>query len=424
MTGERPNARARSENGGHGNGQEEHRPPPEDSVPPGGQAAGGTSPPDGVAEYAHAIETKAVTLDHLVDALARKRDSGDDEARTLYAGWFLDLKSTYCDQENVEESYFCQNIAGAAVLTASVHEAVPAPKPPSPRPRHRAARRGRKLLRWIRGCRQEVRHSIHVRYPTQSVLAVTPDFAGVLWQCLALSKRAAQLLRTKNSIAVHRTTYSIIVYLLSVLDTVESGASRGSETEKDRKLRIQAAIADAREQLGHAIRQYEASARWGSRYAYAKGMAVGVLCLAVGERIAFMLIPSRTVAVETLLAVIATGAMGAVVSVMTRMSSNSFHLDPLAEHSALRVLGIFRPFIGAFFGVAMFLIVDGGMLDLVPQSVESDTSKQVMFFSALAFVSGFSERFAKGVITAAEGDRQATTPPTAAPVSEPAATAS
>ena len=86
------------------------------------------------------------------------------------------------------------------------------------------------------------------------------------------------------------------------------------------------------------------------------------------------------------------------------MSSNQFHLDSLAEHKALWVLGGFRPIIGAFLGAAMFVIVAGGMLDVLPRAVQDGSdSKKIFFFSALAFIAGFSERFAKGVISAAEG---------------------
>ena len=407
-TGDAPSSTARE-----ANGQQQEVTPLEIPVPPGvdpAEAVPRPTRPTGVDEYDDAIEKKAVSLDHLVDALERKRAGKDDEqSRAHYARCFVELKSAYRKQESVEESYFCQNIAGGAVLTAARDRTSSLASVPGSPQGDQCAGPLRRGIRWLRGCRQHVRHDIHVRYPTSSVLAVTPDFAGVMWRCLALSKQAAQLLRTKNSVAVHRTTYSIIVYLLSVLDTVDS-ADSDPATEKDRKHRIQSAIEDAREQLRNARRQFEASARWGSRYAYTNGMVFGVFALTSVAAAAFWLLPSRSALVQTLVAVVATGAMGAAVSVMTRMSSNSFYLDPLAEHKALWILGAFRPCIGALFGVAMFLIVEGGMLDLIPQSVEAaGPSKRLLFFSALAFVAGFSERFAKGVITAAEGNGQGAT---------------
>jgi hypothetical protein len=198
--------------------------------------------------------------------------------------------------------------------------------------------------------------------------------------------------------------YSLAVYLLSVLDTVGPVRPNGTGEEGDRKERIATAIREAQDRLVEAGRQFRASAQWAGRYAFAKGMGIGIVGLGLAELIIYRLAAIRSLELRTFLSVVAAGGVGATVSVMTRMSSNRFHLDQLAEHKALWVIGGFRPMIGAFMAAAIFLIVHGGMLDLLPGAVRSGgASKQFFFFTALGFIAGFSERFAKGVISAVEG---------------------
>lgn len=353
-----------------------------------GRRAEGSGP-----EFDSAIAAKSVSLGHLVEALGLKRASHDSSSRALYERYFSELMKAYqTDGVTVEEAYFCQNLAGGAVLTSQEN-----------RPQD-----GRGTSGWNRwrgrssGYGAEDRYRIHIRYPTESVVAVNPDFAQVLWRCVALSKRATQLLRTQNSIAIHKSMYSLVVYLLSVLDTVQS-----EEDEAGRRGRIKIAIADAHRRLDEAGRQFEASSRWGSNFAYFKGLLVGLAVLGAVVLTAVLGVvvvaaksdwePTSTV--QTFLAVTSAGGTGAVVSVMTRMSSDDFYLDPLAEHRAVRMLGAFRPLIGAVFGAATFLVVAGGLLDIVPDSIEASPTMRLLYFSALGFVAGFNERFATGVLS-------------------------
>lgn len=346
-----------------------------------------------VPEFDSAIEAKAVSLGHLIEALDLKRASHDPGSRALYERYFSELMNAYqTGGVTVEEAYFCQNLAGGALLTRQENRAGDGHGTTGwKRWRERSSR-----------CGADDRYRVHIRYPTESVVAVTPGFAQVLWRCVALSKRATQLLRTQNSIAIHKSMYSLVVYLLSVLDTVQS-----EEDEERRRGRIKIAIADAHRRLDEAGRQFEASSRWGSNFAYFNGILVGLGVLGVvvlGVALAVVVASAMsewepTSTVQTFLAVTSAGGAGAVVSVMTRMSSDDFYLDPLAEHRAVRMLGAFRPLIGAVFGAATFLVVAGGLLDIVPDSIEASPTMRLLYFSALGFVAGFNERFATGVLS-------------------------
>lgn len=331
-----------------------------------------------VPEFDHAIRSHSVSLDHLIDALTMKRVSHDGERRAAYDQYFSSMLQAYQhDGVLVEDSFFCKRIQGGALLT----------KRSTKNHRH-----------------SEETYRIHIRYPTESVLAVTPEFAQVVWRCISLSKRATQLLRTQNSIAIHKSMYSMVVYLLSVLDTVQMDGHtptgvRGVDADRGQRIRI--ALQEAHEQLTVAENQFEASTRWASNFAYVNGMLLGLALLGIIGLTAFNVL-TRTTNLTTFLAVAYAGCAGAVVSVMTRMSSESFHIDSLAEHRAVWMLGVFRPLLGAVFGAALFVAVAGGLVDVVPASVEASASTRVFYFSALGFVAGFNERFATGVLSGIE----------------------
>lgn len=92
---------------------------------------------------------------------------------------------------------------------------------------------------------------------------------------------------------------------------------------------------------------------------------------------------------------LACGAIGAVISVMARISRGE-RLDVDVDKSkTITVLaGSFRPVIGAVFGGVLFLLVSGHILPLqVP-----GPGQACLFFAGLAFLAGFTERWAQDII--------------------------
>jgi hypothetical protein len=55
----------------------------------------------------------------------------------------------------------------------------------------------------------------------------------------------------------------------------------------------------------------------------------------------------------------------------------------------LRRLGLYKPFVGAIFGVALYFLLASGLLRTQPPS----HSGSVFFYGIIAFFAGFSERF-------------------------------
>jgi hypothetical protein len=89
------------------------------------------------------------------------------------------------------------------------------------------------------------------------------------------------------------------------------------------------------------------------------------------------------------------GAIGAIVSVMSRMSSGNLDIDFETRRGFLALLGGFRPLIGAIFGVALYFGMASGILPIEPPSEETQT---FFFLTFLAFLAGFSERWAQDML--------------------------
>jgi hypothetical protein len=94
-----------------------------------------------------------------------------------------------------------------------------------------------------------------------------------------------------------------------------------------------------------------------------------------------------------------TGGVGAMVSVMSRMSTGSVRLDWEFGKDTLRTLGALRPFVGAVFGLITFLALQSGIVDL-----RVGDKNNSYYYIVFAFVAGFSERFAQDMLLGAAGD--------------------
>jgi hypothetical protein len=105
--------------------------------------------------------------------------------------------------------------------------------------------------------------------------------------------------------------------------------------------------------------------------------------------------------VQELLIVLAAGGLGAVLSVMTRITSKKTPLEipDRTGHPLIAVAGLVRPIIGGIFGLALYILLNAGLVDIF-KLPEEDTLKRLFFFAAVAFLGGFSERWAQDVMLA------------------------
>jgi hypothetical protein len=97
-------------------------------------------------------------------------------------------------------------------------------------------------------------------------------------------------------------------------------------------------------------------------------------------------------------AALIAGAAGAVVSVMQRINDGKFDLEYDVGGPYAFFLGGLRPLIGGAFGMAITFAVSGGLLHL-PVSQGDKTIDQHLAYLVIAFLAGFSERWAQDTLT-------------------------
>lgn len=115
--------------------------------------------------------------------------------------------------------------------------------------------------------------------------------------------------------------------------------------------------------------------------------------------------------------VIAGGALGALLSVLERLTRGALDVQFESGFAALALSGFTRPVVGSLSGMALYLLVKGGIvLSLMKAGAGMD---QGFFFAAVAFLAGFSERLLKDVLgnpaAAIGADVQGTSRPAEAP---------
>ena len=231
-----------------------------------------------------------------------------------------------------------------------------------------------------------------------------PKIAGAVHECETLAIRTAEILRgATEKVALHRL-YAATSRLLAFVDKAK-GNPLPAEKEMERLL------AAHRAELRDIEGYYERAGENAARIVYFQGMALGALALGLPLAVAawlgwyrdgiaiFDLDEPR---IQYFAVSITMGALGAIVSVMTRMASpGSFNTDFEVGRKPVRRLGFLRPFIGAIFALALYVAVRSNLLEL-----GAVKNPGIYFFATVSFLAGFSERRAKvllGTVAGGEG---------------------
>ncbi len=164
-------------------------------------------------------------------------------------------------------------------------------------------------------------------------------------------------------------------------------------------------VARGRSEIIEIEKYYDRAAANAARFVYFWGMLAGALvAAAAGVLIAlivgrgFDVIDLGSSSTRFFFACYAAGALGAIVSVLTRMRSDRFALDYEVGRMPAFWLGTFRPFLGAVFGLLIYFALQSELLQLQ----KPDEAKAFFFFTLLAFVAGFSERLTHVILGGAE----------------------
>ncbi|ALG07626.1 hypothetical protein [Kibdelosporangium phytohabitans] len=197
--------------------------------------------------------------------------------------------------------------------------------------------------------------------------------------CRAAVDLAREMLPGSQVRTLVEALYSAMTRILLAADLLkEQGTDRA------------AVVATAQKEVSHAAARVEAAIQRQARFIYFQGALVGtvltvLLIIAVG--IASARLWPSLLNTAGLAGACVFGALGAVVSIFQRMSKGTLVLDFNTSIRHLRILGGFRPLVGAVFGaVAQFALTAGAI------------NATLGLFVLAGFAAGFSERFATDMI--------------------------
>lgn len=216
------------------------------------------------------------------------------------------------------------------------------------------------------------------------------DVAELLHECDALAVRTSEILRG--------TTQRITMELI-VASAAQALALADPRTAHEDAAQRQSALGHARGVLERTKRYYHEVALREAQIVYFWGMMAGFLVVAAVAAAGVGSFVNGAADARLAYVTILAGAMGAIVSVLMRVTKNTFVVDADLGRPSLRRLGSFRPVIGAVSGLFVYLAFRSGVLTVQPAAQDADAAHY--FFALLAFLAGFSERFAKDVLDAA-----------------------
>jgi hypothetical protein len=168
---------------------------------------------------------------------------------------------------------------------------------------------------------------------------------------------------------------------------------------------LESAVRRHQDEIDRLERYYDRAASKTARIWYFGGMLCGLVgVIALGALIPFALTPFGDIdlastSMRRFYACFVAGAIGSMVSVMTRMrDEDRISLDYEVGELLIVLLGGFRPLLGAIFGVVAYFAIEGGVIGLT-----APTGHPAFFYYALfAFLAGFSERFAHVILGKAD----------------------
>lgn len=326
-----------------------------------------TSAVDNAEEYArrfpdlYKVATEGVpAFKHLVQARAMVRNT--DNVTALAGDWLSDrLPDRFgAKRDGVVKDYYCTHVIGGCLLAGD--------------------------------------RTIHSILNGAPVPLVTAEM-----ECKVMAREASYGFKDQAHQLDEATDHAY-----SALTRVMGAADVYANPDAPEAAKVEA-IQTAVQEVHNAQRRVETLLQRQSRYEYFQGVLWGApptILLAALVGIAANLWWRGVVAPSELAAATTMAALGAVISVVQRMSTGSLVVDHTASRRQRQLLGSLRPLVGAIFGaVAHFAILTG----LIASGASAgDRPASFGFFAFVGFSAGFSERFATDMLERAGqllGDR-------------------
>ena len=341
--------------------------------------------PDGYQRHAFDIESairnrsSSFDLWVVVAYNALEKFNPSTAERELYQGALRGVYAAFeADHGNVTKSFFCREFRCATAITS-------------------------------RSMGKEPTVELHVVFnilETTFTEKAAVQLDQLLYECKHLMFKANELLVGSNLIRCLDEIYWIVTDVGAGLDrmvavksdvhTQDGGSLTGTPPTED-------LIKDWTSMFERTKEFYERSVKRASELYYFFGMLWGFLGIAVaGVGLGFIASHQtiRNFHLDYGLGAFVAGAVGAMVSVMWRMSHDNLSLNYEAGRRNLMLLGAFRPVIGMVFGLFSYVVFASGLFHV---EAAGNGTQQFFFYCALAFIAGFSERYAQDMLNQAEG---------------------
>jgi len=167
------------------------------------------------------------------------------------------------------------------------------------------------------------------------------------------------------------------------------------ERNKDQRpsARFVRGVASLRNRLANEEKSYLAAVQRVAQHAYMDGMFKGFACLLVV--LVALAVATGVLGFDSGWFTTATlGGVGAVLSVLQRLG-RGLDLAPEGEKHSFKQQGFVRPWIGALLGIASFILLKGELVSITTPSGPAD---KILYYGGIAFLAGFSERFAQDML--------------------------
>jgi hypothetical protein len=298
---------------------------------------------------------------------APSRDVDVSELKEIYE---TELDKFQDGEGDIIRSYWCSTEASAVVLTEK-----------------------KKRFSWLPWRRVG---SFELHRVTEWVTEEAPRIAELLHSGDTLTIRVNRVLNATPRRIALEWIFSEQNYLLGFVERT------GSNPRPDE---LESTVRRHQEEIDRLERYYDRAASKAARIWYFGGMVVGLfVVIGLGALIPFVITPFgdidlATTSMRRFYACFVAGAVGAMVSVMTRMrDEDRISLDYEVGELLILMLGGFRPVLGAIFGVVAYFAIDSGFVALTPPP----GGTPFLYYALFAFLAGFSERFAHVILGKAD----------------------
>jgi hypothetical protein len=226
--------------------------------------------------------------------------------------------------------------------------------------------------------------TIRLHWATDWSTKDKPKLMRLLYECETLAVRVQEVLRDTSRRLAIQSLFNVISFVLAF-----------AETEHSRDDRAVAEVArSTRAGLKEIDTYYRGAAARSGQIVYVGGMLLGMVPPLLISIAGWIVIgQNHSSAFGIGLLCFSAGAVGALMSVMSRLSSGKVRVDWEYGKDTLRTLGALRPFVGAVFGLMTYLALKSGVIGL-----HLNGGNDSYYYVVFAFAAGFSERLAQDML--------------------------